>query len=73
MEALGSAERLLNILDDYSSKITGSRYTLKETPYTRRRMETEKASLQPLMEYRRKATVRGIFSTVFLSQLPWRR
>ena len=50
MEAIGSAERLLNILDDYSSKITDPRYTLKEIHTLVVGMETEKASLQPLME-----------------------
>ena len=50
MEAIGRAERLLNILDDYSSKIADPRYTLKEIHELIVGMETEKASLLPLME-----------------------
>jgi hypothetical protein len=50
MEAIGHAERLLNILDDYSSKIADPRYTLKEIHELVVGMETGKASLLPLME-----------------------
>jgi hypothetical protein len=50
MEVIGHAERLLDILDDYSSKITDPRYTLKEIHELVVGMETEKASLLPLME-----------------------
>ena len=50
MESMGRAERLLDILDDYSSKISDPRYTLKEIHELVVRMETEKASLLPLME-----------------------
>ncbi len=50
MEAIGRAERLLDILDDYSSKIADPRYTLKEINELVVGMETEKASLLPLME-----------------------
>lgn len=49
-EAIGSAERLLDILDDYSSKITNPRYTLKEIHKLVVGMENEKASLIPLMQ-----------------------
>ncbi|MCX5832936.1 MAG: hypothetical protein NTV99_00155 [Deltaproteobacteria bacterium] len=50
MEAIGRAERLLDILGDYSSKIDDPRYTLKEMHELVVGMETEKASLLPLME-----------------------
>ncbi len=49
-EAIGSAGRLLDILDDYSSKITDPRYTLKEIHKLVVGMEDEKALLIPLME-----------------------
>ncbi len=50
MEAIGRAERLLDILGDYSSKMTDPRYTLKEIHQLVVGMETEQASLLPLME-----------------------
>ncbi len=49
-EAIFSAERLLDILDDYSSKINDPRYTLKDIHKLVVGMENEKVSLIPLME-----------------------
>lgn len=49
-EAISSAERLLDILDDYSSKMNDPRYTLKDIHKLVLGMENEKASLVPLVE-----------------------
>ncbi len=49
-ETIDRAERLLAILDDYSSKLTDPRYTLREIHGLVVEMETEKDLLLPLVE-----------------------
>jgi hypothetical protein len=50
METIGRAEKLLSILDDYSSKLADPRYSLRDIHELVVGMETEKDRLLPLME-----------------------
>jgi len=50
METIGRAEKLLAVLDDYSSKLADPRYSLRDIHELVVGMETEKDRLLPLME-----------------------